>query len=91
MRENADRDPVLVLRRGRPLAAVIPMTAQEWEDWIVTHDPDLVAATRLSRERFAKQGGLSLEQVGRRSGVRIAKPTTRRAPKATARRARVKR
>jgi antitoxin (DNA-binding transcriptional repressor) of toxin-antitoxin stability system len=87
--KQAAREPVLVLRGGRPVAAVVPMTAQEWEDWVVTHQPDLVAATKRSRERYRRQGGLSLDEAARTA--RRPAATRRRAPKATPRGARLKR
>lgn len=75
---QARRGAVLVLRRGRPIAAVVPMNEQDWEDYAVTHHRPLVAATRRSAARFARSGGLSLEEMTARL-VGVTKPSRRKA------------
>lgn len=70
------KEPVLVVRRGKPVAAVVPMTVDEWEDYVVTHHAPLVESTRRSMERFQEQGGSSLEDVMRSFGHR-PKPVRR--------------
>jgi prevent-host-death family protein len=65
---NVDKEPVLVVRRGKPVAAVVPMTADEWEDYVVTHHAPLVESTSSSMERFQARGGSSLEDVMRGFG-----------------------
>jgi prevent-host-death family protein len=82
---NVGKGPVLVVKRGKPVAAVVPMSADEWEDYVVTHNAPLVESTRRAMERFSSQGGSSLEDVMRRF-----RHTPRR-PRRTARTARRKR
>lgn len=57
---------VVVLKAGKPVAAVIPMSEAEWEDYVVSHHPPLVESTRRAKERFKARGGSSLEDVRRR-------------------------
>ena len=86
------KDPVVVLEGGKPVAAVVPMTADEWENYVVTHHAPLVESTRRSAERFRAEGGSSIEKVMRRFGTRLkaARRTLPRPGRATARRTRGK-
>jgi prevent-host-death family protein len=81
------KQPVVVLKAGKPVAAVVPMSESEWEDYVVSHHFPLVESTRRAKERFKAQGGSSLESVRRRlsqppKAVRSRRPTATRRTRA---------
>jgi prevent-host-death family protein len=90
---NVKKEPVLVLKRGRPVAAVVPMTVDEWEDYAVTHHAPLVESTRRAMERFKARGGSSLDDVMRRFDHTPGRSTrsVRRTARSTSRRVRTRR
>lgn len=87
---DVEKEPVLVLKRGKPVAAVVPMTADEWEDYVVTHHALLVESTRRAMGCFKARGGSSLDEVMRIFGhmPRRARRILRHAPPTTPRRGR---
>ncbi len=38
--------PTLVPRGGKPMAALYPVQAEDWEDWVLANAPELVASMR---------------------------------------------
>jgi len=62
------KEPVVVLKAGKPVAALVPMSEAEWEDYVVSHHAPLVESTRRAKERYKAKGGSSLEEVMRRVG-----------------------
>jgi len=36
---RAQKDTVVVTRRGKPLAAVVPLNSEDWEDFVVSRIP----------------------------------------------------
>jgi hypothetical protein len=66
---KARRAPVVILRRGRPVAVLRALTDQDWEDLVVSTHPGFVALMRRSFERFKAGAGIPLEQIERELGV----------------------
>lgn len=60
---EARRSTVVVTRRGRPLAAVVPLDRVDWEDFVVSQDPKFLALLERSRASFKKHGGIPLESI----------------------------
>jgi antitoxin (DNA-binding transcriptional repressor) of toxin-antitoxin stability system len=63
---RARKGTVVVTRRGRPLAAVVPLGSDGWEDFVVSQDPGFIEVIRRSEARYEAEGGISLEQMLRR-------------------------
>jgi len=59
---------VVVLRRGKAMAAVVPLDSDEWEDFVVSQDPGFIEIMRRSEERYRAEGGIPFEEVCRRLG-----------------------
>lgn len=56
--------PVIVTRRGRPVAVLSPIDAEEFYDYILAHSPEFVAGRKLAEERFAQgEYGQPLDDV----------------------------
>jgi prevent-host-death family protein len=44
---------VIVTRRGRPIAVLSPIDAEEFYDYVLAHSPEFVAGRKAAEERFA--------------------------------------
>jgi hypothetical protein len=62
------------MRRGKPLAAVVPLDTDDWEDFVVSQDPGFVEVIRRSEARHKAEGGITLGEMRRKYGP---KPKTR--------------
>lgn len=59
----AQRGPVIVTRRGRPIAAVVALDDQDWEDLKVSTSPEFAAIIARSEARYRAEGGVSLASL----------------------------
>jgi len=64
------REPVVVTRRGRPFAALVPFDADAWEDFVVSTNPDFVRIIERSTARYEAEGGISTTEMRRRLAAR---------------------
>jgi prevent-host-death family protein len=60
---------VVVVRRGKAVAAVVPLSSSDWEDFVVSQDPGFARVIRRSDERYRVEGGITLEQARRKYGL----------------------
>jgi antitoxin (DNA-binding transcriptional repressor) of toxin-antitoxin stability system len=85
----AHEEPVVVLRRGKPFAALVPLDDEDWEDFVVSRHPEFLTILQRSQERYQAEGGITLAEMKRRyapSRVREPRPAQRaRLRKSTAR------
>ncbi len=76
------RDPVVVMRRGKPVAALVPLDVEEWEDFVVSTHPKFLEIIERSRASYKAQGGIPLEEIEREFGLtRVASSKRRRGPR----------
>lgn len=66
---EARKGTVVVTRRGKPLAALVPVLGMDWEDLKVSTHPDFVAMMERSRRLYRPGTGTSLEEMRRRHGL----------------------
>jgi prevent-host-death family protein len=59
----AKRGPVILTRRGRPVAAVVALDDQDWEDLKVSTSPEFAAIIARSEARYQAEGGVSLASL----------------------------
>ena len=71
---DARRNTVVVMRRGKPLAAVVPLDTDGWEDFVVSQDAGFIEVIRRSEARHKAEGGISLEEMRRKYGLRAKTP-----------------
>jgi len=45
--------PVIVTRRGHPVAVLSAINAEEFYDYVLAHSPEFVAGRKAAEERFA--------------------------------------
>jgi PHD/YefM family antitoxin component YafN of YafNO toxin-antitoxin module len=65
---NVKTEPVLVTRRGKPVAAVISMIGMDRESLSLSTNPKFVAIIEKSRAS-RKQGTISSDEMRRRLGL----------------------
>jgi PHD/YefM family antitoxin component YafN of YafNO toxin-antitoxin module len=61
--------PLVLTRRGRPVAALVLLPDQDMETLSLANNPDFMAMLDRSLERLDKEGGISLEDMRHRLGV----------------------
>jgi prevent-host-death family protein len=66
---RARKETVVVTRRGKPVAALVPVGGPDWEDFVVSSHPDFATVMRRSEARYRVEGGVSLADVRRRYGL----------------------
>lgn len=68
-------EPVIVVRDGKPVAAVISLRGSDWESVSLAMNPVFQAIIKRSRSRHAAEGGFTSNEVRERLGI---KPKRRR-------------
>jgi len=63
---EAKNETVVVTRRGKPIAAVVPVDEEAWEDFRVSTHPDFAEIIARSEERYRREGAISLTELRRR-------------------------
>lgn len=71
---TAARGPVLVVSRGKPIAAVVSMKGMDLETATVSISPVFQEIIRRSRERQKIEGGLTTEQLRQSLGLKAKRP-----------------
>jgi antitoxin (DNA-binding transcriptional repressor) of toxin-antitoxin stability system len=77
---RAQRGPVVLMRRGRPVALLRLLTDEEREDYLVARHPGFLDLISRSRQENPSGSGLPLDEVERRLGPvrsRLAPPRRR--------------
>ena len=73
--KSVRKEPVIVTRRGRPFAALMPVENTDVETATLSTHPKFLAL--IERARHQKQGGISNRDLRRRLGLKPA-PSRRR-------------
>ena len=75
---RARRGPVVLTRRGRPVALLRLLTDEEREDFLVSTHPGFMELIKRSREECPPGSGVPLEDVERELGLSPRRPVARR-------------
>ena len=67
---SIDGEALVVLSRGRPLAAVVPLRGTDLETVAVSMSPWFQQVIRRSRQRQQREGGLTTSQLRRQLGLK---------------------
>ena len=70
--QNLRRDPVILTRKGRPVAALVSIEDVDWETITLSSDPRFLELIERARERQRVEGGLSSAEMRRRLGLKHA-------------------
>jgi prevent-host-death family protein len=63
---KARKGPVIVVKAGRPFAAVVPIRNADDETLSLSTDRKFLAIIERSRSRFKKDGGIPASEIRRR-------------------------
>lgn len=75
------KETLIVTRRGRPVAALMPVDAStDLENLVVTTHPTFQAILERSEARYKAEGGLTTEEVRERLVARRKAARTQRRP-----------
>jgi len=76
---KARKGPVVVTRRGRPVAVLRAVSDEEWEDLVVGGSPVFRRIIESSGKDYEAHGGIALEEIERKFALppRHGKPSAR--------------
>lgn len=80
---RARKSPVVVTRRGKPVALLRVLTDEEWEDYVVSTSPAFRRILKGSWKSYKKRGGIPLEKIERELGLPPRSKKLTRAPRPT--------
>jgi prevent-host-death family protein len=63
------REPVILTRRGKPVAALVSVEDADWESISLSTNPEFMAIIERSRARQKAEGGIPIEEVRQRLGL----------------------
>ena len=64
--EDAGREILIVTRKGKPMAAIVPVESFDLESLSLSTNPTFLELIAESRRRLEKEGGIPIEEVRRR-------------------------
>lgn len=62
--------PVVVTRKGKPVAALVPIENADLETISLSTNPKFLAIIERSRQRMKTEGGIPMEEMRRRLGLK---------------------
>ena len=65
----ARSEPVILTRRGKPVAAVRTLAGSDWESVALANHPEFLALIEESRRSYREQGGIPLAEIRAELGV----------------------
>jgi hypothetical protein len=79
--EMAKNGPVILTRRGKPLAAVKDLSGFDWEAVSLANNPRFVALIEEARRSYQEEGGIGLDDLRKELGLRAQRPVRNRKKK----------
>ena len=67
--QKARKDPVIVVKKGKPFAAVIPIRNADEESLALSTNRKFLKIIERSRARVKKEGAISASELRRRLGL----------------------
>ena len=74
----AEKEPIILTRRGQPLVAVKGLSGSDWESVSLANNPQFIALIEESRRSYREQGGISLDEIRTELGLKQRKPPAKR-------------
>ena len=68
--QRARKNPIIVVKRGKPFAAVVPIRNADGETVSLSTNRKFLAIIERSRSRAKKEGGVSSKELRRRLGLK---------------------
>ncbi len=70
--------PALITRGGKPVAALMPVDAQDLEDWVLANHPNFLKSYAEAERDFAEGRSISLDRYLARPGTSEPRSKRRR-------------
>ncbi len=67
--QKARKDPVIVVKKGKPFAAVVPIRNADEESLALSTNRKFLKIIERSRARVKKEGAISASELRRRLGL----------------------
>ena len=67
--DKARKDPIIVIKRGKPFAAVVPIRNADEETVALSTNRKFLKIIDRSKARVKKEGGISAGELRRRLGL----------------------
>ena len=77
----ARKGPVILTRKGKPLASVKDLPGSDWESISLANNPQFLALIEESRRSFREKGGIRLDDLCKELGLRTPPRTPSRKKK----------
>ncbi len=68
--QKLHREPVILTRKGKPVAALVSIENVDWETVTLSNDPRFLELIERSRARQKTEGGISSAVMRRRLGIK---------------------
>lgn len=68
---QARKEPLVVTRRGRPVAAVVPIKGVDLEALSLSTNSVFIAIIARARARYKAEGGISIEDMRRKYRTQV--------------------
>jgi prevent-host-death family protein len=75
---EAEAGPLVLTRRGRPVAAVVSIHGVDMESLSLSTNPEFIALVERSRASYKATGGVSLEDIRKKRVIKPARKRVRR-------------
>jgi len=72
------KEPIILTRKGKPLAAVRDLSGSDWESVSLANNPKFIAIIEESRRSHREQGGITMAKIRKELGL---KPRRKRSTK----------
>jgi prevent-host-death family protein len=63
------KKPVIITRRGKPVAALVSVEGADWESLSLSTNPEFMKIIEESRRQLRTEGGIPSAEVRRRFGL----------------------
>ena len=67
---DLDQEPVIIMSRGKPIAALVPIDNVDLETVSLSTNPQFLGLIERSRSRHRTEGGVSSDEMRRRLGLK---------------------
>src|SRR3972149_3243953 len=71
--ELSKKGPVILTRKGKPLAAVKDLPGPDWESISLANNPRFIALIEESRRSYRESGGMGIDELRKQLGLKPAR------------------
>ena len=79
--EMAKQGPVILTRKGKPLASVKDLSGCDWESVSLANNPQFIALIEKSRRAYREKGGIPINELRKRLGLKPHRRHNKKGPR----------